>query len=296
MMLLHCCTYTTGTLHATVFVVGPNPEPFVFGAEDNPQSTPNGGADRVVEARISRPRLSLPLAEVDNRRQNKRRTGSNNVQSVVSWELSPHAHRRVHDYNARVPRFTEEEAVATRSLPPGECRITKVLLGFNYTDNVLETGTTWIPPDPHGAVGRSRLVVNSMMEVRRKDCRGSLVVRDGLHSFFAAYTEAFEAGARFFDPKVIYDEHTGRFVLVVLQRSFRATTSRIWLAVSKDETSDTAEDWHQNFFNSVVSIGGNKTWADYPGLEVDVEAVYITANMFRFSDDDFAGFTTMDSQ
>ncbi len=34
--------------------------------------------------------------------------------------------------------------------------------------------------------------------------------------------------------------------------------------------------------NSKINIGGNDNWADYPGFEVDEEAVYITANMFPF--------------
>jgi hypothetical protein len=171
---------------------------------------------------------------------------------------------------------------ATRSLQ-GVCSITNTVLGFNYVDNSVETGSTWIPPDPHGAVGASRLVgaVNSMMEVRRKD--GTLLFRKGFQSFFSGFSEALESSS-FFDPKVIYDEHEGRFVIVVLQQSDSPQVSRIWLAVSTGETPDTGSSWNQFYINSIVSIGGVNAWADYPGLEVDEEAVYITNNMFRFSD------------
>ena len=41
--------------------------------------------------------------------------------------------------------------------------------------------------------------------------------------------------------------------------------------------------WRFLAINSKVNIGGNDTWADYPGIAVDEEAVYITANMFPFT-------------
>jgi hypothetical protein len=88
---------------------------------------------------------------------------------------------------------------------------------------------------------------------------------------------------KFFDPKVIYDDYAGRFVIVALQQSDSPQLSRIWLAVSKNETPDTVSGWYQTYINSLVSIGGGNTWADYPGLEVDEEAIYITNNMFPFT-------------
>jgi hypothetical protein len=170
---------------------------------------------------------------------------------------------------------------AERSLQ-GVCSITTTILGLNYDDS------GFVPPDPHGAVGVSRLVgvVNSNIEVRRKD--GTFVFRIGFQNFFSRFTEAFDIDF-FFDPKVTYDEHEGRFVLVVLQRSIPLQISRIWLAVSKSETPDTSNDWYQFYVNSVVSIGGSNTWADYPGLAVDEEAVYLSMLMFRFSDSQYAG-------
>jgi hypothetical protein len=78
-------------------------------------------------------------------------------------------------------------------------------------------------------------------------------------------------------------------VMVALQFATSPELSRIWLAVSKDETPDTASDWYPTYINSVVAIYGSNAWADYPGLEVDEEAVYVTSNLFGFSRSRFLG-------
>ncbi|MEA2080958.1 MAG: hypothetical protein U9P00_14105 [Pseudomonadota bacterium] len=88
-----------------------------------------------------------------------------------------------------------------------------------------------------------------------------------------------------FDPKVIYDQHAGRFVVVALERQDvtngdPADTSRILLAVSDD--SDPNGTWFFHAINSKTNLGGLDRWADYPGFSVDEEAVYIANNMFAF--------------
>jgi hypothetical protein len=65
--------------------------------------------------------------------------------------------------------------------------------------------------------------------------------------------------------------------------------SRIWLAVSKNENPDIVIGWNQFYINSIISIGGSASYAGSISLELDEEAVYITASMFRFSDNAFAG-------
>ena len=72
-----------------------------------------------------------------------------------------------------------------------------------------------------------------------------------------------------------------RFVVIALERvdSLFNNVSRILLAVSDDENP--FGTWYYVAINSNVNIGG-AAWADYPGLAIDEEAVYITANMFRF--------------
>jgi hypothetical protein len=159
--------------------------------------------------------------------------------------------------------------------------------GFNFTNNAIENaGRVFIPPDPIGAAGIDRLiaVVNVMIEAQSKS--GTLLWRDALKDFFHDLSPQTYT----FDPKVIYDHYEDRFLVVVLEKEQSGRNpdpenkSRIFLAVSKDGTpkSATAEDWYYHEIIAKTLIGTEEYWADYPGFEVDEEAIYITANMFSF--------------
>ena len=163
--------------------------------------------------------------------------------------------------------------------------------GFGFDDNPIENGGFFfIPPDAIGAAGRDRLigVVNTMIEARTKE--GTLIWRDSLRDFFTTLTPLTFT----FDPKVIYDQYEDRFLVVALELVIGGAPidpgniSRILLAVSKTgkPATATAADWHYHAIDSKDSalFDGSSfdVLADYPGFEVDEEAVYVTANMFSF--------------
>lgn len=162
--------------------------------------------------------------------------------------------------------------------------------GFNFDDNSTEVGDLAIPPDPIGAAGPDRLiaVVNVMIEARDKT--GTLLWRDALKDFFSSPGGAGTLGTRCFDPKIVYDHYENRFVVVALEKTELilqpdpGDQSRILLAVSKTASpaSATGADWYFYAIDSKTNISGADHWADYPGFEVDEEAVYVTNNMFGF--------------
>jgi hypothetical protein len=152
---------------------------------------------------------------------------------------------------------------------------------FNFDDNITHNnGFVNIPPDPHNAVGLAHVVNvgNVYLEWRPKN--GTVDVpqfRAGLQAFFAGTPGAL--GVSPFDPKVIYDQYADRFVVICLERvTSPALDSRILVAVSK--TSDPNAGWWKHAINSLTNIGGVNRWADYPGLGVDDDALYICNNMF----------------
>jgi hypothetical protein len=183
--------------------------------------------------------------------------------------------------------------------PLSLARITvdKTFDSMGFDDNQIEnvnpatgTGARFIPPDPIGAVGLSRVVavVNTMIEVRTKE--GVFVWREGLKDFFAPVAPLTFT----FDPKVVYDAHANRFVVVTLEQvtgtaSVSPTNvSRILLAVSKtgNPKGPGPGQWNYLAIDAKTVIPRPTTpydhWADYPGFEVDEEAIYVTANMFTF--------------
>ncbi|MEE9189542.1 MAG: hypothetical protein V3U16_02100 [Candidatus Neomarinimicrobiota bacterium] len=164
--------------------------------------------------------------------------------------------------------------------------VSSTFLGFNYDDNVTENIAWFIPPDPIGAAGNDRLiaVVNTMIESRNKT--GTLLWRDALSDFFATLAPITKT----FDPKVVWDHYENRFVVITLEQIQAGSNpntgniSRILLAVSKtaNPATATSADWYYYAINAKVLISTVEMWADYPGFELDEEAIYITNNMFEF--------------
>ena len=200
---------------------------------------------------------------------------------------------------SRNGRFTGSgNATSELGVAPLAPQVQKSFLSVDFDDNAEENdGFRFIPPDAIGAAGKSRViaVVNTMIEARNKG--GHQEWRSSLAEFFAP----LQPQTFTFDPKIVYDEHADRFVVITLERvnsgsSFAnaGNESRMLLAVSKDGTpvSGTPNDWHFAEIDSKLTnlVGfGLDFWADYPGFEVDEEAIYITANMFVFPGQ-FGGF------
>lgn len=164
--------------------------------------------------------------------------------------------------------------------------------GINYCENSVTKGGLWPSPnrtpDPSGAVGPNHLVsvVNASIEWHTK--AGVQQNSEALASFFSPLTPVNRD--RIFDPKVIYDQYAGKFVVVALEKTDTsqgspttdpANTSRILLAVSN--TNDPNGNWTYRGIDSKLRIGTTDTWADFPGLAVDAQAIYVTANMFDFA-------------
>lgn len=92
---------------------------------------------------------------------------------------------------------------AASGTAPWPSQVQKSFLGVNFDDNAEENdGFRFIPPDPIGAVGHSRVisVVNTMIESRTKG--GKKKWRSSLAEFFAP----LEPKTFTFDPKIVYDQ------------------------------------------------------------------------------------------
>lgn len=185
---------------------------------------------------------------------------------------------------ASVPGVAAPQAPEAGTTPT----VNAVIEGITYDENATNNGgIASIPPDPHGAVGPNHVVhvVNTSIEWHTR--AGVQQNSQSLNTFFAALNPL----TRTFDPKVLYDQYAGRFLVVTLEftsreRGFSADTSRILLAVSDD--SDPNGTWFFAEIDAATDIDGDQTWADYPGFAVDSQAVYITANMFNFVQPSFS--------
>lgn len=138
--------------------------------------------------------------------------------------------------------------------------------------------TGLIPPDCTLAAGPNQVLasVNTRVALYNKST-GAQVLAKSLDSWFSNVI----SGAQIFDPKALYDQHSGRWVLVALAIGPGVKDSFFLLSVSK--TSDPTAGWF-NYKMDATKDGNVQTnnWADFPGVGVDNQAIYLTANMFEF--------------
>jgi lysophospholipase L1-like esterase len=155
---------------------------------------------------------------------------------------------------------------------------------FRNFSGPTDPGTV-IPPDTMGAVGPSHALntLNSGVAAFDK-ATGVKISETTLPGFWAPLgTGAGQpAGSTVFDTKVLYDQGSGRFLFVTLGGS---SSPNSWLLLAVSATSDPAGAWSRWAIDADLDGGfqlfGN--WADFPGLGVDDNNVYVTANMFNAS-------------
>jgi len=141
------------------------------------------------------------------------------------------------------------------------------------------SATGWIPPDCTMAVGPSHvlLAVNSSLAVLNK-VGGAPILQRTLTQWFSNVAQ----GLTVFDPKALYDQHAGRWVVLAVAFSTSPQKSVFLLSVSA--TANPLGVW-RNYSFDAMRDGATPTnnWADFPGLGVDAQALYFTSNMFAFS-------------
>ena len=146
-------------------------------------------------------------------------------------------------------------------------------------------GEDVIPPDTMGAVGPSHLVslLNSDFGVFDKPT-GAVLRKISLQSFWGSLGTAAGDPADFpFDPKILYDQHSGRFVAVTLGGT---SSPNSWILIAVSATSDPMGAWSKWAIDADSDNGGqtSENWADFPGFGLDSNNLYICANMFDSTD------------
>ncbi len=147
-------------------------------------------------------------------------------------------------------------------------------LGSNFTG--LSDNNQVIPPDTMGAVGPSYLLetLNSEVGIFNKNT-GALISNVSLQAFWSSLGTGAGQPANFpFDPKALYDQSSGRFIVVTLGGTSSPSS---WLMIAVSNTSDPNGIWNKWAIDADQNSGN---WADYPGLGVDANNVYVSANMF----------------
>jgi len=183
---------------------------------------------------------------------------------VRAW-LSEHDHSVGPPPPAEPTQQTEPEEITD---PP------TVVQAFNYAPRMtrnfivtdqFEAGGS--PPDPDTAVGPAHVgtIVNFRIKFFTKS--GAEVFNSSLFSFFQLTAEAGP-----FDPRIVYDEASGRFFALALGR-FDQCNVQSWWYVGVSQSSDPTQGWW--IYRLRNEYEGH--WVDYPSLGVSNRAVYLCA-------------------
>jgi len=152
---------------------------------------------------------------------------------------------------------------------------------FSSFQGIADEGSS-IPPDPYIAAGPDHVIhcVNSYFRISDKN--GTTVKTIDADSW---YTNVIQnPGA--FDPKVIYDHYSNRWIMAWLHLGSSNSESYYLLSVSDD--SDPNGIWFNWALPGNVNgttIDGN--WADYTGIGYDDKAIYLASDQFTFVGDIF---------
>lgn len=134
----------------------------------------------------------------------------------------------------------------------------------------------WVtPPDPVMAAGTDHVVSLINTRIAVYDKSGTLL--DGptsLEDFFG-----IPSGFNSFDPLAIHDPFSNRFIVVCASRNNSIQDSRLYIAFT--QSGDATGTWNRYYIDADSGQAGN--WADYPSIGIDRKAVYLTANMFSYS-------------
>lgn len=139
--------------------------------------------------------------------------------------------------------------------------------------------TAFRPPDCTIAVSNNQVVVgvNTTMAIYSKS--GTLTRTMGFDTLFSP---VIPTGARIFDPKIIYDHYSQRWIIII--DSTRGSPQGSWILVAASQTSNPSGSywlWALNARQDGGTLSNN--WADYSQLGFDKQGVYITNNMFQFN-------------
>ena len=141
-----------------------------------------------------------------------------------------------------------------------------------------------IPPDTMGAAGPNHLVSLLNSDFGVFDKAGRLLRSVDLQVFWSSLGIKADEPAHFpFDTKVLYDPSSDRFFAVTLGGT---SSPDSWILVAVSSTPDPTGTWSEW---AIDADRDNDTqlfnnWADFPGVGLDGNNLYVSANMFSNGD------------
>ena len=162
--------------------------------------------------------------------------------------------------------------------------------GPTFDTNATVNGNYFIPPDSTSAAGTAAILVgvNGVIEAFGRTTGVDTLTP---HAPGFALDDVFNGATGFlgsaFDPHILYDPNSDRFIIVAVDQNATNKTSQLLVAVSNNGSPLSGADFHAV---AIDANAGSGSWADFPQVGLDSSGhIYITANMFTFSGGSYSG-------
>jgi hypothetical protein len=164
--------------------------------------------------------------------------------------------------------YNPQEEVQGRASDP--------IIGSNFEANWMEEGT---PPDDAMAISDNGKVVTANNDgIEFYNANGQFLTTTKWADFFS---DATLTGS-IYDPRVLYDSGSDRFIMVVLHGS-SASTSRLLVCFSKSNDPTTGW-WYYKLTGNPLN---NNCWFDFPSLGVSNNEIYVSGNLYTSGDNNY---------
>ncbi|MEO8320833.1 MAG: phosphoesterase, partial [Bradyrhizobium sp.] len=150
------------------------------------------------------------------------------------------------------------------------------------------TSTSSYPPHNGLAVGPGYIVMAEGSRIEWTNLTGGAATVQSVYSFFNSLGAT--ATNSLYDPRVIFDATSGRFIIIMENIGSNGAVSNIDIAVSKD--SNPNDGWYFASLNTSLTINGQLTSSDRSTISVDANNIYITAPQYNVNVPGFAGTET----
>ena len=150
---------------------------------------------------------------------------------------------------------------------------------INFAGSPLFRGisaTGYEPPDPDIAVGPNHIVEGVNTNIAFFNKTGTKLFEQTTQDFFQPISpEQFQS-----DPKVLYDQISKRFIVVILSLKLQASGGISDFLIGVSNTPDPTGTWKLFKVSNLQTVGANTYWVDYPGFGYSKDMLCITGNMF----------------
>ena len=166
-------------------------------------------------------------------------------------------------------KYVEDKNVGGQDVMTGDNILLKSFNGMPQNNS--------IPSDAYCAAGPNHIIgtINSAIAIWDKN--GNRLKSIDANGWFGNVV----SGVSSFDPKVIYDQISNRWVIVFLDQKDAPARANILVSVS--EGSSALGTWYNYAFPCMANGATvDSSWLDYEGVGYDDQAIYFTGNQWTF--------------